>query len=282
MNRKKLRQIDAANAFLYAPVDAESFVELPHGSNAGPNQICQLEKSLYEINETSLLCFTSFLPYSNMESEQVDPHGSILCMGPPNASAAVMLIARLRRASPVCLPRAHGARHFFLPAALQATRRPALPCPSCAPRRTTVFCHRRTRHPGGPRFAPPPVARRGDLGGRASPTPPSPVEATWGPRVAPPPSPVEATWGGACRPLPFFVAALPCPAAALSRPYPALPLSPGLSCPGPVAALPPPTLPTRQLRPCPVLGFGGGEYGVAGVCGLPFSSSSFSHCCSCR
>ncbi|CAI7787005.1 unnamed protein product [Closterium sp. NIES-53] len=40
MNRKKLRQIDVANAFLYAPVDAEIFVELPHGSNAGPNQIC--------------------------------------------------------------------------------------------------------------------------------------------------------------------------------------------------------------------------------------------------
>ncbi|CAI7877749.1 unnamed protein product [Closterium sp. NIES-53] len=49
MNRKKLRQIDVANAFLYAPVDAEIFVELPHGSNTGPNQICQLEKSMYGI-----------------------------------------------------------------------------------------------------------------------------------------------------------------------------------------------------------------------------------------
>ncbi|CAI7837340.1 unnamed protein product [Closterium sp. NIES-53] len=38
MNRKKLRQIDVANAFLYAPVDAEIFVELPHGSNADLNQ----------------------------------------------------------------------------------------------------------------------------------------------------------------------------------------------------------------------------------------------------
>ncbi|CAI7738461.1 unnamed protein product [Closterium sp. NIES-53] len=55
MNRKKLRQIDVANAFLYAPVDAEIFVELPHGSNAGPNQICQLEKSLYEIKQASRL-----------------------------------------------------------------------------------------------------------------------------------------------------------------------------------------------------------------------------------
>ncbi|CAI7887682.1 unnamed protein product [Closterium sp. NIES-53] len=31
IKKKKLRQIDAVNAFLYAPVDAEIFVELPHG-----------------------------------------------------------------------------------------------------------------------------------------------------------------------------------------------------------------------------------------------------------
>ncbi|CAI7792784.1 unnamed protein product [Closterium sp. NIES-54] len=55
MNRKKLRQIDVANAFLYALVDAEIFVELPHGSNAGPNQICQLEKSLYGIKQAPRL-----------------------------------------------------------------------------------------------------------------------------------------------------------------------------------------------------------------------------------
>ncbi|CAI7799800.1 unnamed protein product [Closterium sp. NIES-54] len=55
MNRKKLRQIDVTNAFLYAPVDAEIFVELPHGSNAGPNQICQLEKSLYGIKQAPRL-----------------------------------------------------------------------------------------------------------------------------------------------------------------------------------------------------------------------------------
>ncbi|CAI7812411.1 unnamed protein product [Closterium sp. NIES-53] len=55
MNRKKLRQIDVANAFLYAPVDTEIFVELPHGSNAGPNQICQLEKSLYGIKQAPRL-----------------------------------------------------------------------------------------------------------------------------------------------------------------------------------------------------------------------------------
>ncbi|CAI7766587.1 unnamed protein product [Closterium sp. NIES-54] len=55
MNRKKLRQIDVANAFLYAPVDAEIFVELPHGSNAGPNQVCLLEKSLYGIKQAPRL-----------------------------------------------------------------------------------------------------------------------------------------------------------------------------------------------------------------------------------
>ncbi|CAI7920619.1 unnamed protein product [Closterium sp. NIES-54] len=55
MNRKKLRQIDVANAFLYTPVDAEIFVELPHRSNAGPNQVCQLEKSLYGIKQAPRL-----------------------------------------------------------------------------------------------------------------------------------------------------------------------------------------------------------------------------------
>ncbi|CAI7849446.1 unnamed protein product [Closterium sp. NIES-54] len=55
MNRKKLRQIDVANAFLYASVDAEIFVELPHGSNASPNQVCRLEKSLYGIKQAPRL-----------------------------------------------------------------------------------------------------------------------------------------------------------------------------------------------------------------------------------
>ncbi|CAI7848493.1 unnamed protein product [Closterium sp. NIES-53] len=44
MERKKVRQIDVANTFLYAPVDAEIFDEQPHGFNADPNQVCQLEK----------------------------------------------------------------------------------------------------------------------------------------------------------------------------------------------------------------------------------------------
>ncbi|CAI7844084.1 unnamed protein product [Closterium sp. NIES-54] len=55
VNRKKLRQIDVANAFLYVPVDAEIFVELPHGSNGDPNQVCQLEKSLYGIKQAPRL-----------------------------------------------------------------------------------------------------------------------------------------------------------------------------------------------------------------------------------
>ncbi|CAI7845877.1 unnamed protein product [Closterium sp. NIES-53] len=55
MKRKKPRQIDVANAFLYAPVDAEIFVELPHGSHGEPNHVCQLLKSLYGIKQAPRL-----------------------------------------------------------------------------------------------------------------------------------------------------------------------------------------------------------------------------------
>ncbi|CAI7812833.1 unnamed protein product [Closterium sp. NIES-54] len=55
MRQKKLRQIDIANTFLYAPVDAEILVEQPHGSNTDPNQVCQLEKSLYDIKQAPRL-----------------------------------------------------------------------------------------------------------------------------------------------------------------------------------------------------------------------------------
>ncbi|CAI7742724.1 unnamed protein product [Closterium sp. NIES-53] len=51
MRQKKLRQIDVANTFLYAPVDAEIFVEQPHRSNTDPNQACHLLKSLYGIKQ---------------------------------------------------------------------------------------------------------------------------------------------------------------------------------------------------------------------------------------
>ncbi|CAI7756439.1 unnamed protein product [Closterium sp. NIES-53] len=55
MERKKLRQVDVANVFLYAPVDVEIFIEQPHGFNADPNQISQLEKSLYGIKQAPRL-----------------------------------------------------------------------------------------------------------------------------------------------------------------------------------------------------------------------------------
>ncbi|CAI7880861.1 unnamed protein product, partial [Closterium sp. NIES-53] len=55
MKRKKLRQIDVANAFLYAPVDAQIYVELPHGSHGETNQVCQLQKSLYGIKQAPRL-----------------------------------------------------------------------------------------------------------------------------------------------------------------------------------------------------------------------------------
>ncbi|CAI7755823.1 unnamed protein product [Closterium sp. NIES-54] len=55
MKKKKLRQIDVANAFLYAPVDTEIYVELPHGPHGEPNQVCQLQKSLYGIKQAPRL-----------------------------------------------------------------------------------------------------------------------------------------------------------------------------------------------------------------------------------
>ncbi|CAI7759265.1 unnamed protein product [Closterium sp. NIES-53] len=51
MKRKKLRQVDVANAFLYALVDALIFDEQPHGSIKDPDQVCQLLKSLYRIKQ---------------------------------------------------------------------------------------------------------------------------------------------------------------------------------------------------------------------------------------
>ncbi|CAI7800010.1 unnamed protein product [Closterium sp. NIES-53] len=55
MKKKKLRQIDVTHAFLYAPVDAEIFVELPQGSHGEPNLVCQLQKSLYVIKQAPRL-----------------------------------------------------------------------------------------------------------------------------------------------------------------------------------------------------------------------------------
>ncbi|CAI7819274.1 unnamed protein product [Closterium sp. NIES-53] len=99
--------------------------------------------------------------------EQVDPHGSILWMGPPIASAAATLsIARPRRALPACrAPRARAnfssrcalrARDgfFCLPAHRAPRWRATEPCPSCAPRRAAGF-----------------VACRDVLGARCGPVP---------------------------------------------------------------------------------------------------------------
>ncbi|CAI7779324.1 unnamed protein product [Closterium sp. NIES-54] len=55
MKQKKLRQIDVANVFLYAPVNAKIFVEQPHGSDTDPNEVCQLLKSLYGIKQAPRL-----------------------------------------------------------------------------------------------------------------------------------------------------------------------------------------------------------------------------------
>ncbi|CAI7808125.1 unnamed protein product [Closterium sp. NIES-53] len=125
-----------------------------------------------------------------MESEQVDPHGSILCMGPPLASAAtaVLPIARLGRTLFLCLPRAHGAR----------PERAAVFCPSRRPAgRVAVFCA-----PGDLHVAPPsPVeASPGRPGGRAS----APPVLRRGPALQPP------CRGPALLPPPLR----PCPAAA--------------------------------------------------------------------
>ncbi|CAI7747861.1 unnamed protein product [Closterium sp. NIES-53] len=43
-----LRQIDVSNAFLYAGVDAEIYVEFPHTFSTNPPSVCKLKKSLYD------------------------------------------------------------------------------------------------------------------------------------------------------------------------------------------------------------------------------------------
>ncbi|CAI7837575.1 unnamed protein product [Closterium sp. NIES-53] len=46
-----LRQIDVSNAFLYADVDAEIYVEYPHTYPTNPPSVCKLKKSLYGIKQ---------------------------------------------------------------------------------------------------------------------------------------------------------------------------------------------------------------------------------------
>ncbi|CAI7852735.1 unnamed protein product [Closterium sp. NIES-53] len=50
-----LRQIDVSNAFLYADVDAEIYVEYPHYYPSNPPSVCKLKKSLYGIKQAPRL-----------------------------------------------------------------------------------------------------------------------------------------------------------------------------------------------------------------------------------
>ncbi|CAI7860701.1 unnamed protein product [Closterium sp. NIES-53] len=163
----------------------------------------------------------------NSWSEQVDPSGSILCMGPPNTSAtATLSIARLGRAQPTYLARGHfssrraprGARRFSdRRATLGAARRPTLPIVRPVARGGAL-----------------PVARPGAHGGFVA----------RGARARPPSSPDAAPTGARAAPIP--VACRGDPGGGRDRRGPRVGLSclrrgPALhlSCPGPVAALPP-------------------------------------------
>ncbi|CAI7731451.1 unnamed protein product [Closterium sp. NIES-53] len=50
-----LQQIDVSNAFLYADVDAEIYVEYPHTYPTNPPSVCKLKKSLYGIKQAPRL-----------------------------------------------------------------------------------------------------------------------------------------------------------------------------------------------------------------------------------
>ncbi|CAI7869422.1 unnamed protein product [Closterium sp. NIES-54] len=104
--------------------------------------ICIVEQRAIRGRRETCMVAQLLCGLTDIGAEQVDPPGSILCMGPPSSSAAVLPIARLGRALLSSLPRARGARRFSARrAALQNARRPACPaCPSCAPWRTTVPC----------------------------------------------------------------------------------------------------------------------------------------------
>ncbi|CAI7744478.1 unnamed protein product [Closterium sp. NIES-53] len=213
---------------------------------------------LVKHNSFSTFCLDILLRY-----EQVDPHGSILWMGPPLSSAATLSIARLGRALPVCLPRAfffppHArARGSFLTVAPPWGPRDALLCPSCAPWRAAVPCLSRAPgrtavlSPGGLVRVPPPlVARRGayggprspnyvacqgdpggggDLGGRAS-APPVPVATSSQPRPGPAPSLVAARPRPRPGPAPLLVAARPRPCPGPARLCPAAAPATALPC----------------------------------------------------
>ncbi|CAI7768799.1 unnamed protein product [Closterium sp. NIES-53] len=50
-----LRQIDVSNAFLYADIDAEIYVEYPHTYPTNPPSVCKLKKSQYGIKQAPRL-----------------------------------------------------------------------------------------------------------------------------------------------------------------------------------------------------------------------------------
>ncbi|CAI7882676.1 unnamed protein product [Closterium sp. NIES-54] len=211
--------------------------------------------------------------------EQVDPHRSILYMGPPLASAAtaVLPIARLGRAA-IFLPAARSG----LAAVFCSSRRPggsAAPCSArraprgarrCPTRRAPrgVWRFRRpsgaqarpSRRPSrrhrGPAWPPPSVSRCGALGGQHVPPLLTPVVAPSGARarLSPPPVARRGALGGR-RAAPFLPPVV-APSWGPTRPPP-LSL---VKAPSEGARALPLLQPVR--RPVlPVLGFGGGAYG---------------------
>ncbi|CAI7917044.1 unnamed protein product [Closterium sp. NIES-54] len=219
--------------------------------------------------------------------QNVDPPGSIVWMGPPNAFAAVLPIARLGRALFSCQLRAPGARQFFFPprsrgarrfsarrAALHAARRPALPAvrpvardgalPVARPEACDDFVA-----PGALAHPPPPVTRRGALGGpRAAPS----HRPSWRPRrpvCGSLPSSVGAPSGARARPSPVARRGAlggprgphSCRPSRRPRGARALLLLQPVSRPcSPRAA---PLSHSRSHPVLPVLGFGGGAYGAS-------------------
>jgi transposase InsO family protein len=47
----KIEQMDVVTAFLYGPIKEEVYVEVPHGTDSGKNQVCLLNKALYGLKQ---------------------------------------------------------------------------------------------------------------------------------------------------------------------------------------------------------------------------------------